>query len=97
MPDPYAAILTRPTVSYCDKSGNYSTQNGSLSDVNGDGYIKVCGRLTIKGNFTLQNNKTYILEGAFAVNSGASASATGVTFIVQDSVTINGGSTFSIS
>ena len=97
MPDPYAAILTLPTVSYCDKSGNYSTQNGSLSDINGDGYIKVCGRLTVKGNFTLQNNKTYILEGAFAVNSGASASATGVTFIVQDSVTINGSSSFTIS
>lgn len=97
IPDPYAAILSLPTVSYCDKSGNYSTQNGSLSDVNGDGYIKVCGRLTIKGNFTLQNNKTYILEGAFAVNAGASATATGVTFIAEDAVTINGGSSFTIS
>jgi Flp pilus assembly protein TadG len=94
--DPYAS-LAMPVVSYCDKSGNYSAQNGSLTDINGDGYIKVCGRLTIKGTFTLENNRTYIIEDAFAVNSGASASATGVTFIVQDSVTINGGSIFSIS
>jgi hypothetical protein len=94
--DPFASIAM-PSVSFCDKSGNYNTQNGSLSDVNGDGFIKVCGRLTIKGNFTLENDRTYIIEDAFAINSGASASATGVTFIVQDSVTINGGSSFSIS
>jgi hypothetical protein len=38
--------------------------------------------LTIKGNFTLENDRTYIIEDAFTINSGASASATGVTFIV---------------
>ena len=95
--DPYASLTLPSDPILCDKPGNYSTQNGSLTDIHGDGYIKVCGRLTIKGNFTLQSNITYIIEDAFAVNSGASASATGVTFIVQDSVTINGGSTFSIS
>jgi uncharacterized protein (DUF2147 family) len=97
MADPYASLTMPSDPILCDKSGNYNTQNGSLTDIHGDGYIKVCGRLTIKGNFTLQSNITYIIEDAFAVNSGASASATGVTFIVQDSVTINGGSMFSIS
>ena len=96
IPDPYAGISI-PIVSYCDVSGNYNTQDGSLSDVNGDGYIKVCGKLTIKGNFTLENNVTYIIEDAFVVNSGAVASATSVTFIVQDMTMINGGANFNIS
>lgn len=94
--DPYAGINI-PSVSYCDVSGNYNTQDGSLTDINGDGFIKICGNLTIKGNFTLQNDVTYIIEGAFVVNSGAVANATSVTFIVQDKVTINGGASFNIS
>lgn len=96
IPDPYAN-LSIPSVSHCDVNGNYNIQDGSLSDTNGDGYIKVCGRLTIKGNFTLQDDVTYIIEDAFAVDAGAVASATSVTFIVQDKVTINGGANFTIS
>ena len=96
VPDPYADIVM-PSVSYCDYNGNYNTQDGSLVDSNDDGYIKVCGKLTIKGNFTLQDDVTYIITGDFAVNSTAVASATSVTFIVENKVTINGGAIFNIS
>lgn len=93
--DPYADLIM-PIVSYCDY-GNYSTQDGSLSDTNGDGYIKVCGRLTIKGDFTLQDDVTYIIEDAFTMNAGATASATSVTFITQDKVSINGNTSLSLT
>jgi len=96
VPDPYADIAM-PSVSHCDYNGNYNTQDGSLVDGNGDGYIKVCGKLTIKGNFTLESNKTYIITGDFAVNATAVTAAINVTFIVENKVTINGGATFNIS
>lgn len=96
VPDPYADISI-PSVSYCDYNGNYNIQDGSLVDDNGDGYIKVCGKLTIKGNFTLESDKTYIITNEFAVNATAATSAINVTFIVEDKVTINGGATFNIS
>lgn len=95
IPDPYADLVM-PIVSYCDY-GTYNTQDGSLSDINGDGYIKVCGKLTIKGNFTLQDNVTYIIEDAFAMNAGAVATATSVTFIAQNKVSINGSTSLSLT
>lgn len=96
IPDPYADIVM-PTGVPCDYNGNYSLQDGSLVDGNGDGYIKVCGRLTIKGNFTLEDYKTYIITSTFSVNATAVTSATSVTFIVEDNVIINGGASFNIS
>ena len=73
-------------------------------DYDGDGYIKICGDLDVKGDLTLAPGKYIISDGDFKVNSGAHITGSDVTIILTGSsktkmadININGSADVNLS
>lgn len=84
--DPYSD-LTTPAYGGCDKSGNYTLNNGNsetfMHDANFETAYVICGNMTIRGDLTLEPG-LYIVEGDISVNATGTLTGDGVTIILAD-------------
>lgn len=85
-PDPFENIQMPPTTP-CDVSGSGNqpfsvTGNGQLTDVNGDGFITVCGGVTFKNTVDLDPGIYVVKNGDLSTQGGTTVTGDGISILL---------------